>query len=281
MGFPPKGDGWGGGGGAYRCVYFSSPFCLNFFLNKKAVRSQELFDFNFSPGMQLPSRMCATSQGYNTNLENVHGQQYSPSSNPVFRHCVQQGAISSSSQQQGRYDSNFSQVDSVGYGVSKPKNPIFQYCIEKMQGEAPQTHSSSPVCQTSSEQYITQVSHGDRNLVTPCVSSNSYTNDFPPSPPTDTNPRFKTSGFSVTEMENKLKLAENVKPDVAAVSNVCGQPTSPTSKGVNAPHLAGVGRARLHAEARKNNFGGICFSTTRATGKCLFCFVVNLFMPFI
>jgi len=220
-----------------------------------------------NPGMQLPSRMCATSQGYNTNLENVHGQQYSPSSNPVFRHCVQQGAISSSSQQQGRYDSNFSQVDSVGYGVSRPKNPIFQYCIEKMQGEAPQTHSSSPVCQTSSEQYITQVSHGDRNLVTPCVSSNSYTNDFPPSPPTDTNPRFKTSGFSVTEMENKLKLAENVKPDVAAVSNVCGQPTSPTSKGVNAPHLAGVGRARLHAEARKNNFGGICFSTTRATGN--------------
>jgi len=65
---------------------------------------------------------------------------------------------------------------------------------------------------------------------------------------------------------NKHKLAENDKPGVAAVSNVCGQPTSPTSRGVNAPHLAGVGRARLHAEARKNNFGGICFSSTRTTG---------------
>ena len=211
--------------------------------------------------------MCSTSQGYNTNLD-IHGQQYSPSSNPVFHHCVQQGAISRSPQQQGRYDTNFFETSAVGCGVSKPKNPIFQYCIEKMQGEATQARAPSPVYETSSEQYVTQVSHGDRNFVTPCVSSNSYTNEIPPA---DVNPQFRTSGFRVAEMENKLEQAENDKADVSVVSNVCGQPTSPTSKGVNAPHLAGVGRARLHAEARKNNFGGICFSTTRATGKCLFC----------
>ena len=223
--------------------------------------------------MQLPSRRSVTSQGYNTNLENVHAQQYSPPSNPVFRHCALQGAMSSSSQQQGRYDSNFSQADSVRYDVSKPKNPVFQYCIEKMQGEAPQTHLPPPVCETSREQYTTQVSHSDRNFVTPCVSSNSYVNGIPPSSPTDTNPLFRSSGFSVTEMENKLDQAGNDKPGVAAFSNVCGQPTSPTSKGVNVPHLAGVGRARLHAEARKNNFGGICFSTTRTTGILLILFL--------
>ena len=217
--------------------------------------------------MQLPSRMSATSQGYNTNLENVHAQQYSPSSNPVFRHCVQQGAISSSSQQQGRYHSNFSQADSVVYNASTPKNPVFQYCIEKMQGEAPRPHLPTSVCETSSEQYTTQVNQSAWNFVTPCVSSNSFTSGIPPSSPTDTNSQFRCSGFSLTEMElNKHKLAENDKPGVAAVSNVCGQPTSPTSRGVNAPHLAGVGRARLHAEARKNNFGGICFSSTRTTG---------------
>ena len=217
--------------------------------------------------MQLPSRMCATSQGYNTNLENVHGQQYSPSLNPVFRHCVQQGALSSLPQQQGSSYSKFSETNGVEHGASKPKNPIFQYCIEKMQGEAPQAHSPSPMYETSREQYITQVSQGDRNLVTPqCVSSNSDTNEIPPSSPTDTNLRFRSSGF----------IAENDKPDASVVSKVCGQPTSPTSKGVNTPHLAGVGRARLHAEARKNNFGDICFSTTRTTGKCLFCFFVKL-----
>jgi len=70
------------------------------------------------------------------------------------------------------------------------------------------------------------------------------------------------------EVENKLKLAVSGKPAVTTLSNVCGQPTSPTSKSVNAPHLAGAGRARLHAEARKNNFGGICFGTAaRAAGN--------------
>lgn len=226
--------------------------------------------------MQLPSRMCSTSQGYNTSLD-IQGQQYSPPSNPVFRHCIEQGAISSTSQQQGRYGSNFSQTDAVGCSVSKPKNPIFQYCIEKMQGESPQARLLSPVYKASSEQYKTQLSHGDKNFVTPCGSNNSHTNEMPPSSSTDTDLQFRTSGFIDSEMENRLKLAENDKPEVAAVSNVCGQPTSPSSKGVNVPHLAGVGRARLHAEARKNNFGGICFSTTRATGMCLFCFLVKLF----
>lgn len=227
--------------------------------------------------MQLPSTMCSTYPGYNTSSD-IHGQQYSTSSNPVFRHCVQQGAIASSSQQQERYDSNFSRADSVN--VCKPKNPIFQYCVEKMQGEAPPAYSPSPMYEASSRQYTTQVSNADMNLVTSCVSSNSDTNEIPPSLPTD--PRFRTNGFSMPKMENKLKLAVSGKPAVTTLSNVCGQPTSPTSKSVNAPHLAGAGRARLHAEARKNNFGGICFGTAaRAAGKCLFCFVINLFTPFI
>ena len=221
--------------------------------------------------MQLPSTICSTSPGYSTSSD-IHRQQYSTSSNPVVRHCVQQGAISSSSQQLQRYDSNFSRADSVN--VYKPKNPIFQYCVEKMQGEAPNAYSPSRMCEASSEQDTTQGSDADRNLVTPGVSSNSDTNEIPPSLPT--NPRFRTGGFSMSEL--------NDKPAVATLSNVCGQPTSPTSKSVNAPHLAGAGRARLHAEARKNNFGGICFSTAaRAAGKCLFCFVVNdnHFRPFI
>ena len=76
------------------------------------------------------------------------------------------------------------------------------------------------------------------------------------------------SGFIESEMEKKLTLhtAQERKPEVAAVSNVCGHPTSPTSSGANGPPLAGVGRARLLAEARKNNFGGICYSPPKAAG---------------
>ncbi|XP_078356605.1 uncharacterized protein LOC144641480 [Oculina patagonica] len=212
--------------------------------------------------MQLPSRMCSTSQGCNTNLDR---QQYSPTSNPVFQHCVEQGVISSPSQQQGRNNSNFAPTGAIRCRAPKQNNPIFQYCIEKMQGEPPQARVPSTVFEASNEQYKAQLN----NAAKPRGAKNSFhsqnTSEKPPSSPTDANGEFR-SGFIESEMKSRLKLVEREKPEVTAVSNVCGQPTSPTSTGVNSPQLAGAGRARLHAEARKNNFGGICYNTSRAAG---------------
>lgn len=54
------------------------------------------------------------------------------------------------------------------------------------------------------------------------------------------------------------------------MNNVRGQPTSPKSTGVSSTHLAGVGRARLHAEARKKNFGGVSFSPPKTSGIDVF-----------
>ena len=213
--------------------------------------------------------MCITSQGFNTNSD-VRGQQYSPSSNPVFRHCVEQNAISGPSQQQVYYDPGLPQRGPSATSASKPTNPIFQYCLENMQGGSQGTHEHPVVFEESNEQYQTQ-RHvvGDRNFVNSRVTSESFssqeTSRTPPSSPTDANIELR-SGFIESEMQSRLKLGTAVKPQVAAVSNVCGQPTSPTSTGVNSPHLAGVGRARLHAEARKNNFGGICFSPPKTSG---------------
>lgn len=216
--------------------------------------------------MQLPSRMCSASQGYNTNLD-IQRKQYSPTSNPVFQHCVEQGAISSPSQQQGRNDSKLAQTSVVRCSAPNQKNPIFQYCIEKMQSELPQArvHLPSTVSEATNEQYKAQLS----NVVKPHGANNSihsqHTSEKPPLSPTASNPEFR-SGFIESEMENRLQLVEREKTEKAVVSNVCGQPTSPTSTGVNSPQLAGVGRARLHAEAKKNNFGGICYNTPRTVG---------------
>ncbi|KAJ7376800.1 hypothetical protein OS493_032262 [Desmophyllum pertusum] len=60
-----------------------------------------------------------------------------------------------------------------------------------------------------------------------------------PLSPTDANPEFR-SGVIESEMENRFKLIARKTSGVAAVSNVCGQPTSPTSAGVNSPQLAGL-----------------------------------------
>ncbi|KAL9963314.1 hypothetical protein ACROYT_G032504 [Oculina patagonica] len=215
-------------------------------------------------GIQLPSRMCSTSQGYNTNLD-VHRQQYSPTSNPVFQHCVEQGAISSLSQQQGRNNSNFAPTGAIRCSAPKQNNPIFQYCIEKMQGEPQQGRVPSTVSEASNEQYKAQL-----NIVVKSRGANNsfhsqHTSEKPPLSPTDANPEFRSS-FIESEMKNRLKLVEREKPELTAISNVCGHPTSPTCTGVNSPQLAGVGRARLHAEARRNNFGGICYNTPRPTG---------------
>lgn len=139
-----------------------------------------------------------------------------------------------------------------------------------MQGETQQAGVPSVVFEASNEQYKAQFTDVDKNRVKSQGANDSfhseYTSAKPPSSPTNSNLEFRRGSIE-SEMENRLKLVEQEKPEVAAVSSVCGQPTSPSSKGANSPpQLAGVGRARLHAEARKNNFGGICYNTQRVTG---------------
>ena len=140
-----------------------------------------------------------------------------------------------------------------------------------MEGETLQGRVPSSVFEASNEQYKAQLSHFDKTPadVKPYGANTSFhhqhTQEKAPSSPADSNPEFR-SGYIESEMKNRLKLVTLEKTEMAAASNGCGHPTSATSKGVNSPQLAGVGRARLLAEARKNNFGGICYNPPRPTG---------------
>ena len=153
--------------------------------------------------------------------------------------------------------------------VSKPRNPIFEHCIGQMQSAPEQAKTRSFV--SHNKRNKTQVD-SCRHLAYPCgepVNENISSQHAMDRSPTSahTNMEFR-GGFVESEMARLTLHGARSKPEVAAVSNVCGQPTSPTSTGVKSPQLAGVGRARLLAEARKNNFGGICYSPPKVTGTC-------------
>ena len=206
----------------------------------------------------------STSPGYNWKSDS-HERQHSPSTNPSFHHYDEHDSATSSSVQQAQ---NLAQRNVSSQSFSKPKNPIFEHCIGKMQSGPEQAKTQSFVSSN-----VQNRMHVDtlRNVAHPCgenenISSQHTTEGSPMS--THSNMELR-GGFVENEIARLTLHEARSKPEVAAVSNVCGQPTSPTSTGVKGPQLAGVGRARLLAEARKNNFGGICYSPPKVTGMCV------------
>lgn len=266
--------------------------------------------------MLLPSQRWASSQGYNKSSDSYMMQHSLPTN-------VGQSAMANSSVQE---------VEPVVHtGVltntaSKQRNPIFEYCVQRMQNSSECANkqnmvgSKSGACKKEevmneskrftnegvSSQHprntvLTSFTHdniklrsnfansgmenksvlqearskegevaisnvcGRQNLLTSSQQTNSFTQES-----SAVGPMELRTGFIENEMEKTLRLHGNTtKPEVAAVSSVCGQPTYPTSSCANGPHLAGVGRARHFAEARKNNFGGICYSPPKNAGKRL------------
>lgn len=76
----------------------------------------------------------------------------------------------------------------------------------------------------------------------------------------------------------RLKLGvERNSQEVHEASSVRGVTGPRGSTGIVSSHFSGFGRARLAAEARKNNFGGISSSPPKAAGKCWFvCLLVSV-----
>lgn len=207
--------------------------------------------------------MYNSSQGFSSQV-GYRGQRNSASDSPVFRHCVEQSVIPSSSQQRVFHDSDLLRRDPAATSVTTPKNPIFQHCLDNMKAESRSPLKNSVICNESNEQYSRELAHGDGNITRPYVVTEGFSSQ-------DTS---KTSSSLLTnaskglgnEMQSRHKLVANEKPEVAVMYNIRGQPTSPNSTGVSSPHLAGVGRARLHAEARRKNFGGVTFSLPKTSG---------------
>jgi len=211
---------------------------------------------NVNSGMQLPSGRGSASQGYNTSTDLIE-RQLSPPTNSVFRHCVQQSAVSGPFLHGAH---NSAQKNAPTSPASKPRNPIFEHYIAQMQNKTDLSKESSTV--SAHEQGQRQC---DTNVVQPCRLDGSISSESIPTSSVNTNVELR-EGLIEREMESRLSLHEPTsKPEVAAVSNICGQPTSPASAGVKNPQLAGVGRARLRAEARQKNFGGICYSPPKVT----------------
>lgn len=272
--------------------------------------------------MLLPSQRWASSQGYNKSSDNYMMQHSSPTN-------FGQSRLVNSSVQEVQPVVNTGV--SVTNTASKQRNPIFEYCAQRMQNSSESANEQNMVgsqrgaCKNEevlnesnltlqrctnegvSSQHarntlftsftpdnvklrsdfaksgmenksILQEArsqegegaifnvYGRKNLLTSSQHKNSsFTHESSPVDPMKLRP-----GFIENEMEKTLRLHGNMtKPEVAAVSSVCGQPTYPTSSRANGPHLAGVGRARHFAEARKNNFGGICYSQPKNAGKRL------------
>ena len=270
--------------------------------------------------MLLPSQRWASSQGYNKSSDNYMMQHSLPTN-------VGQSAMANSSVQEV--------VPVVHTGVltntaSKQRNPIFEYCVQRMQNSSECANKQNMVVSQSgackkeevmnesnltlqrftnegvSSQHprntvLTSFTHDNmklrsnfansgmenrsvlqgargkegevaisnvcrrQNLLTSSQQTNSFSQES-----SAIDPMELTAGFIESEMEKTLRLhGSTAKPEVAAVSSVCGQPTYPTSSFANGPHLAGVGRARHFAEARKNNFGGICYNPPKNAGKNL------------
>ncbi|PFX14695.1 hypothetical protein AWC38_SpisGene21129 [Stylophora pistillata] len=209
--------------------------------------------------------MYNSSQGFSSQV-GYRGQCSSASDSPIFRRCVEQSVIPSSSQQRVFHDSDLLRRDPLVTSVTTAKNPIFQHCLDNMKAESRSPRENSVFCNESNEsneQYSRELARDDGNITRPYVVNERFSSQ-------DTS---KTSSSSLTnaskglgnEMQTRLKLVSNETPEVAVMYNIRGQPTSPNSTGVSSPHLAGVGRARLHAEARRKNFGGVTFSPSKTS----------------
>lgn len=229
---------------------------------KQRMRREALLR-SASSTVQLPSSMYNSSQGFSSQ-GGYRGQRSSASDSPIFRRCVEQSVIPSSSQQRVFHDSDLLRRDPLVTSVTTAKNPIFQHCLDNMKAESRSPRENSVICNESNEQYSRELARDDGNITRLYVVNERFSSQ-------DTS---KTSSSSLTnaskglgnEMQTRLKLVSNERPEVAVMYNIRGQPTSPNSTGVSSPHLAGVGRARLHAEARRKNFGGVTFSPSKTSG---------------
>ena len=269
--------------------------------------------------MLLPSQRWASSQGYNKSSDNYMMQHSLPTN-------VGQSAMANSSVQEVQPVVHTGVLTNT---ASKQRNPIFEYCVQRMQNSSECANkqnmagSQSGGCKNEevmnesnltlqrftnegvSSQHprntvLTSFTHdnmklssnfansgmenksvsqearskegevaisnvcGRQNLLTSSQHTDSFTQE------SSSAPMELRAGFIENEMEKTLRLhGSTTKPEVAAASSVCGQPTYSTSPCANGPRLAGVGRARHFAEARKNNFGGICYSPPKNAGKRL------------
>lgn len=130
-------------------------------------------------------------------------------------------------------------------------NPIFQHCIGKMQNLNGNTNN-----EPSKE-------HG---LIRDETEQNALRHDldgyFTSSKSADL--RIRNMGDQVARL--KLGVERNSQ-EVHEASGVRGVTGPRGSTGIVPPHFSGFGRARLAAEARKNNFGGISSSPPKAAGN--------------
>ena len=261
--------------------------------------------------MLLPSQRWASSQGCNKSSDNYMMQHSLPTNvgqevqpvvntgvltntatkqrNPIFEYCVQrmqnssecankQNVVGSQSgackKEEVMNESNLTLQRFTNEGVSSqhPHNTVltpFTHDNTKLRSNFANSgmENKSVLQEARSKEGEFAISNvcGGQNLLTSSQKTNSFTRES-----SAVGPMELRAGFIENEMEKTLRLhGHTTKPEVAAVSSVCGQPTYPTSSSANGPHLAGVGRARHFAEARKNNFGGICYSPPKNAGKRL------------
>lgn len=231
-----------------------------------------LYFFFSSSGRKLTSEGLSTCQGYNWSTD-IREIQVSTSTNRAFHNCVDQDSAPSSSAQESQ---NLTQRNVSSQAASKSRNPIFQYCVGQMQNILENSKTQGFV--SNNEQNVVQ-DQTIGNLSLPQGQngqiSTYHVTERSPNSSTHTNAEFR-GGFIEIEMAKLTLPGKRSYPEVTAVPGVCGQPTSPTSTGVRGPLLAGVGRARLLAEARKNNFGGICNSPPKVTGNSFVCSFVRV-----
>lgn len=231
---------------------------------KQQMRREALLRSSSSE-VQLPSSLYNSSQGLSSQVEN-RGQRYSGTDNPIFGHSLEQSVTVSSSQQQVFHDSDLLRRGPMATSISTPKNPVFQHCLDNMKAQSRSLHENPVVCDKSIEQYSRQLAHGDSNSERPGVGNKSFSSQDTRKTSSSSSSLTNASEELENEIQSRLKLVTNKKPEFAPMNNVRGQPTSPKSTGVSSTHLAGVGRARLHAEARKKNFGGVSFSPPKTSG---------------
>lgn len=140
-------------------------------------------------------------------------------------------------------------------------NPIFQHCIGKMQNLNRNTNN-----EPSKE-------HGlIRDETEQSALRHDLDGHFTSSKSADL--RIRNMGDQVARL--KLGVERNSQ-EVHEASGVRGVTGPRGSTGIVPPHFSGFGRARLAAEARKNNFGGISSSPPKAAGKWWFaCLLVSV-----
>lgn len=140
-------------------------------------------------------------------------------------------------------------------------NPIFQHCIGKMQNFNGNTNN-----EPSKE-------HGlIRDETEQSALRHDLDGHFTSSKSADL--RIRNMGDQVARL--KLGVERNSQ-EVHEASGVRGVTGPRGSTGIVPPHFSGFGRARLAAEARKNNFGGISSSPPKAAGKWWFvCLLVSI-----